>query len=75
MAFWNLSVTVGNLWVLVVNAAVKNATVTDFIASTGFGITAFQMFFFAVFAFVAALVFGLVARRYRVVDHYRKVPG
>ena len=75
MAFWNLSVTVGNLWVLVVNAAVKNVTVTDFIASTGFGITAFQMFFFAAFAFVAALAFGLVARSYRVVDHYRKVPG
>ena len=32
MAFWNLSVTVGNLWVLVVNAGVKNATVTDFIS-------------------------------------------
>ena len=30
MAFWNLSVTVGNLWVLVVNAAVKNTSVTDF---------------------------------------------
>jgi POT family proton-dependent oligopeptide transporter len=75
MAFWYLSVTVGNLWVLVVNAAVKNATVTDFIASTGFGVTAFQMFFFAAFAFVAALTFGLVARSYRVVDHYRKVPG
>ena len=72
MAFWNLSVTIGNLWVLVVNAAVKNATVTDFIGSTGFGVTAFQMFFFAVFAFVAAVVFGLVARNYRVVDHYRK---
>ena len=71
MAFWNLSVTVGNLWVLVVNAAVKNESVTDFIASTGFGVTAFQMFFFAVFAFVAALAFGLVARSYRVVDYYR----
>ena len=74
MAFWNLSVTVGNLWVLVVNGAVKNVTVTDFIASTGFGVTAFQMFFFAGFAFVAALAFGLVARRYQVVDYYRKVP-
>jgi len=74
MAFWNLSVTVGNLWVLVVNAAVKNVTVTDFIASTGFGVTAFQMFFFAGFAFVAALAFGLVAKRYQVVDYYRKVP-
>ena len=72
MAFWNLSVTVGNLWVLVVNGAVKNTAVIDRIAATGFGVTAFQMFFFAVFAFVAALVFGLVARQYRLVDYYRK---
>lgn len=75
MAFWNLSVTVGNLWVLVVNAAVKNGAVTGFITSTGFGVTTFQMFFFAGFAFAAALAFGLVARRYRVVDYYRKVPA
>ena len=72
MSFWLLAVTVGNLWVLVVNAGVKNATVTNFIASTGFGVTAFQMFFFAGFAFVAALIFGLRARDYQVVDHYRK---
>jgi POT family proton-dependent oligopeptide transporter len=72
MSFWNLSVTVGNLWVLVVNAGVKNGAVTDFIVSTGFGVTAFQMFFFAIFAFAAALVFGLVARGYRTVDYYRK---
>jgi len=73
MAFWNLSVTIGNLWVLVANAGVQNATVTKFIASTGFGVTAFQMLFFAVFAFAAALAFGLVARTYPVVDHYRKL--
>jgi POT family proton-dependent oligopeptide transporter len=72
MSFWNLAVTVGNLWVLVVNAGVRNQSVTDFIASTGFGVVAFQMFFFAAFAFVAALVFGLVARSYRTVDYYRK---
>ncbi len=72
MAFWNLSVTIGNLWVLVVNAGVKNAAVIDFIKSSGFGLTAFQMFFFAAFAFAAALAFGLVARTYRVADHYRK---
>jgi POT family proton-dependent oligopeptide transporter len=71
MSFWLLSVTVGNLWVLAVNAGVKNAKVTQLIASTGFGATAFQMFFFAVFAFAAATVFGLVARGYRVADHYR----
>jgi len=72
MAFWSLSVTIGNLWVLVVNAGVKNSAVLDFIKSSGFGVTAFQMFFFAAFAFLAALVFGLVARTYPVADHYRK---
>jgi len=72
MSFWLLSVTVGNLWVLVVNAGVKNEAVTNFIASTGFGVTAFQMFFFAAFAFVAAAIFGLVARGHRLADHYRK---
>jgi len=71
MSFWNLSVTVGNLWVLIVNAAVKNATVTDAIKSAGFGVTAFQMFFFASFAFAAALAFGLYSLRYRMADHYR----
>ena len=30
------------------------------------------MFFFAGFAFVAALAFGLVAKRYRVVDYDRR---
>lgn len=72
MAFWNLSVTIGNLWVLVANAGVQNSAITKFIASTGFGTTAFQMFFFAVFAFAAALAFGLVARTYPLVDYYRQ---
>src|SRR5437763_8699113 len=72
MAFWNLSVTIGNLWVLVVNAGVQNQRVIDSIKSSGFGVTAFQMFFFAVFAFAAALIFGLVARSYPLADHYRK---
>ena len=71
MSFWNLSVTVGNLWVLLANSAVKNDTVTTSIKDAGIGVTAFQMFFFAGFAFVATLAFGLVARRYPVVDHYR----
>ena len=71
MSFFNLSVTIGNLWVLIANAGVRNSVVTDFIASTGFGVTAFQMCFFAAFAFGAALAFGLVARRYRVADYYR----
>ena len=72
MAFWSLSVTIGNLWVLVVNAGVKNNAVIGWINSSGFGLTAFQMFFFAVFAFVAAAIFGLVARTYPLADHYRK---
>jgi POT family proton-dependent oligopeptide transporter len=72
MAFWNLSVTIGNLWVLMTNAGVQNSAMTEFITSTGFGVTAFQMFFFAAFAFAAALAFGLVARTYPLVDHYRR---
>lgn len=72
MSFFNLSVTVGNLWVLLVNASVKNPAVIEKItSSSGLGVTAFQMFFFAGFAFAAAFAFGLFARKYPVVDHYR----
>ncbi len=71
MSFWSLSVTVGGLWVLLVNAAVRNDSVEAQIASTGFSVSAFQMFFFAAFAFAAALAFGIYARRYKMVDHYR----
>jgi POT family proton-dependent oligopeptide transporter len=71
MAFWSLAVTVGSLWVLIVNASVKNEAVLGHIANTGLGVMAFQMYFFAAFAFIAALVFGWYARCYRVVDNYR----
>lgn len=71
MSFWNLTVTIGNLWVLLANAAVRNDGVLGAIAGTGLSQTAFLMFFFAGFAFVAALAFGVYARRYREVDHYR----
>ena len=71
MAFWYLSVTFGNLWVLLTNAAVRNDAVTARIAGTGFSEPAFLMFFFAVFAFAAALAFALYARRYPLQDHYR----
>ena len=71
MAFWYLSVTFGNLWVLLTNAAVRNEAVTARIAATGIGENAFLMFFFAGFAFVAALVFALYARRYPMQDNYR----
>jgi POT family proton-dependent oligopeptide transporter len=71
MSFWMLSVTFGNLWVLLADAGIRNDTVTDWIASTGFGENAFLMFFFAAFAAVAALVFALYARRYPMQDFYR----
>lgn len=71
MSFFNLTVTVGGLWVLLANASIKRPVVTDWIAGTGLSTTAFYMFFFAIFAFAAALAFGLYARRYREVDHYR----
>jgi POT family proton-dependent oligopeptide transporter len=35
MSFWNLTTTIGNLWVLLSNAAVRNDTVTHKIAGTG----------------------------------------
>ncbi len=71
MSFWMLAVTFGNLWVLLADAGVRNATVTDWIAATGFGETAFLMFFFAAFAALAALLFALYARRYPMQDFYR----
>jgi POT family proton-dependent oligopeptide transporter len=71
MSFFNLTVTIGGLWVLLANASIKREAVTRWIAGTGLSTIAFYMFFFAVFAFAAALAFGLYARRYREVDHYR----
>ncbi|RJG22397.1 POT-type proton-dependent oligopeptide transporter [Massilia cavernae] len=71
MAFWFLAITVGSLWVLIVNAAVKNEAVISQIANSGMGVIAFQMYFFAAFAFAAALAFAWYATRYRMVDNYR----
>ena len=71
-SFWNLSVTIGNLWVLLANSSVKSEGVTGYIKSTGTSVTAFQMFFFAGFALLAALLFALYARGYRMQDNYRK---
>lgn len=72
MSFWNLSVTMGNLWVLLANAAVRNRSVLAKIETTGMSVTGFLMFFFAGFALLAALAFGLYARRYQLVDNYRR---
>lgn len=71
MSFWNLSVTFGNLWVLLANSSVKSPAVTEQIMHSGISVTAFQMFFFAGFALLAAGLFGWVARRYVMLDHYR----
>ena len=62
MSFWNLSVTVGNLWVLIVNAAVNNDTVTHAIAQSGFGVTALPDVLLRRFAFAAAAAFRVCAR-------------
>jgi POT family proton-dependent oligopeptide transporter len=72
MSFWSLSVTFGNLWVLVTNSAVRNDAVLARITGTGLSQNAFLMFFFAAFAFAAAIAFGLYARRYPMQDHYRR---
>ena len=71
MAFWYLASTFGSLWVLLTNAAVRNDTVTAHIATTGLSENAFLMFFFAAFAFAAALVFAAYARSYPMQDNYR----
>jgi len=72
MSCWYLGITMGNLWVLLANAGVRNEAAIARIQETGLSVTAFLMFFFAAFAFVAAIAFGLYARTYKMVDHYRK---
>jgi proton-dependent oligopeptide transporter, POT family len=71
MSFWSLAVTIGNLWVLLVNTSIRQPSVLDAIAQTGLSTTAFLMFFFAAFAFLAAIAFAFYARHYKMVDHYR----
>lgn len=71
MSFWNLAVTIGNLWVLLSNTAVKNDAVKKAIAQTGVSNTAFLMFFFAAFAVAAGGAFLAYAKRYRYTSNYR----
>jgi POT family proton-dependent oligopeptide transporter len=59
MSFWNLTVTVGNLF-------------TAGIAAMNVFKGAGQFFFFAVAIFLAAGVFALLARRYVVRDYFQK---
>jgi POT family proton-dependent oligopeptide transporter len=70
MAFWFLAITVGSLWVLIVNKSVKNEAVLGHIANSGYSVMAFQMYFFAAFAMLAAAVFGWYATRYKMTDNY-----
>jgi POT family proton-dependent oligopeptide transporter len=70
MAFWFLAITVGSLWVLIVNKSVKNDAVLEQIASSGYSVMAFQMYFFAAFAMLAAAIFGWYATRYKMTDNY-----
>lgn len=70
-SFWSLSVTIGNLWVLLANASVKSPATTESIKAMGYSVTAFQMFFFAGFALLAALCFALYARSYPMKNNYR----
>jgi POT family proton-dependent oligopeptide transporter len=71
MAFWYLTSTFGSLWVLLTNAGVRNDAVTAHIATTGLSENAFLMFFFAAFAFAAAVGFAWYAKRYPMQDNYR----
>lgn len=73
MAFWYLAVTCGNLWVLLANVAQHHPAVVDGLSDAGIGQNAFFMFFFAGFAFLAALAFAAYARIYPMQDHYRAV--
>lgn len=72
MAFWYLTSTFGSLWVLLTNTAVGNQGFQSVIVKTGLSESAFLMFFFAGFAFVAALAFALYARSYPMQDNYRQ---
>jgi proton-dependent oligopeptide transporter, POT family len=71
MSFWNLTTTVGNLWVLLADAGVRNDAVEGAIKDTGLSVPAFHLFFFAGFAFAAAIAFKLYTKRYSMLDMYR----
>jgi proton-dependent oligopeptide transporter, POT family len=72
MSFWLLAVTVGNVWVLLTNAGMRQPAFVSWITSSGLSQNAFLMFFFAGFALITALIFALYARRYPMQDYYRQ---
>lgn len=73
MSLWFLSVTFGNVWVLLTNVGVKSAGMQSLIAGSGLSENAFLMFFFAGFALLASLIFAWYAMRYQEKDYYRSV--
>jgi POT family proton-dependent oligopeptide transporter len=75
MSFWNLTTTVGQLWVILGDHTIRSKSVTGLLEDQGISQTVFFMFFFAGFAFLAAIAFKLYTRRYRMLDNYRPGPG
>ena len=72
MAFWYLAVTVGNLWVLLVNASVRNEAVIARIAETGLSENRVpDVLLRRVRARRRARFSAWYARRYPMQDHYR----
>ena len=72
MSFWYLASTGGSVWVLLTNVAVRSEVLTAQIATTGYSENAFRMFFFAIFAFIAALAFAAYAVSYTHRDVYKR---
>ncbi|AUX41417.1 amino acid/peptide transporter [Sorangium cellulosum] len=62
MSVWNTTVAVGNL-------------ITAGVAALNVFTGAMQFLFFAALILIAALVFGLLARRYVVVDYFQRAPA
>ena len=71
MSLWNLSVTVGNLWVLLSNAILRSPAAEGALGGGPLSISAIQMFAFAIFALLAGLLFGVYSLRFPVGDQYR----
>ena len=72
MSFWNLTTTVGQLWVILGDHTIRSKAVTGTLDEHGISQTAFFMFFFAGFAFAACIAFKIYTRRYKMLDNYRQ---
>jgi proton-dependent oligopeptide transporter, POT family len=70
MSFWSLSVTIGSLWVLLVQRTLQTDNIMGALKERGLDPVFCQMVFFSLFAFTAATVFSLVAKRTVTVERY-----